>query len=175
MSRPTAPLLAALLLVGCSPDTSERAAGDREPAADTSRSSSATPPRVTMGTTTRLAVSPNVVESGGQMVVRFEIRNDFSDTLTLTQGCSAPARVAIRAYGAAPGSPALETTTCRDTLVTQTVPPNASVVLQFPTRAAVKSQPLASGVYVVEATPTITQANGRPFVISPVTTEFRVR
>jgi hypothetical protein len=128
-----------------------------------------------MGTTTRLGVSPNVVESGGQFVVRFEIRNDFSDTLRLTQSCSAPARVAIRQVGAPEGSPALETTTCRDTVLTHPVPPNASVVLQFPTRAAVKAQPLASGVYVVEATPTITEANGRPFVISPVTTELRVR
>ncbi|MDF1503090.1 hypothetical protein [Roseisolibacter sp. H3M3-2] len=168
MPRPRSVLAVLLLAAACGD------ADSRRPAAD---SATATPegPRVVMGTTTRLGASPNAVAPGEEFSVRFEIRNDYADTLRLTQTCSAPARVAIRASNAPAGAPALETTTCKDTVVTHDVPPNASVVLQFPTRASAKSEPLAPGLYVIEATPTITQANGRPFVISPVTTELLVR
>jgi hypothetical protein len=172
--RTPSSVVAALLLAACG-DASRDAAA-RADSAETGRG------QVTIGTTTTLDLAPNTVGAGEEFIVRFGIRNDAPDTLRLVQSCDAPARVAIRAAGAAPGSPALETTDCAGGDKEQVVPPGASVVLQFPTRAAVRSdpaqrlsRPLEPGVYVVEATPTVKSANGREITISAVTAELRVR
>ena len=166
-----------LLATACAGDAATR---DR-PAADTAtalapRPGVASPTRVA-ATSTSIQVSPSTVAPGAQFIVRFAIRNDSPDTVRMTQSCNAPAIFRLRHAEAAPGSEALEASTCAKVVTTHVVPPGADLVLQLPSvaQAGRPPRPLAPGLYVVEATPNIVEVDGRPLTLRAVSAELRVR
>ncbi len=172
------PLL--LLAAACAgdPATRERPAADSAVAPPSVPPPGAAPRRTFVAaTSTTIQVTPSVVAGGGQFVVRFSIRNDSPDTARMTQSCDAPAIFRLRHAEAAPGSEALESSTCKPPATLQVVPPGAELVLQLPSlaQAGRPPRPLPPGLYVVEATPNVTEIDGRPIVLRAVSAELRVR
>lgn len=175
-------IAAAVIAAGCSSDSATpardaRGAGDTAaapaPAPDTSRAAA-----VTMSApTTTLQVTPGTVAGGAQFVVRFSMRNDQPDSTRLTLSCNGAARFALRTADAPPDSEPLESTVCAEAITTHVVPPGAELVLQLPSvaQAGRPPRPLAPGLYVVTATPTLIEADGRPMTLRPISAELRVR
>ena len=177
-------LPAALLAAACAACAGDPATRER-PAADSVAATTPTvlPPdtasrgRLVAATSTTIQITPSVVSGGGQFVVRFSIRNDSPDTARMTQSCDAPAIFRLRQAGAAAGSAALESTTCKPVETHHVVPPGAELVLQLPSlaQAGRPPRPLTPGRYVVEATPNVFEIDGRPIELRAVSAELQVR
>ncbi len=128
------------------------------------------------GLVATLKVSPSSVPSGGAFSVRFALVNRSRRTMQVTLACTAPASFALRA---AAGGDALNASGCGAAITTRTLAPNGEVAMNVPWRAEASgfpaAQPLPAGRYVLEATPTVSQVDGRPLTLSPLRAELRVR
>ncbi|MGZ8377393.1 MAG: hypothetical protein ACXW61_13725 [Gemmatirosa sp.] len=170
--------LATLALAGACADAATRdgaaprdASAGAPPAIDPARSA------VRAAPTTMIQVTPGTVEAGKQFVVRFAIRNDTPDTTRYTLSCNGAATLALRAADAAADSEPIASSACAQVVTTHAVPPGAELVLQLPSVAASGNpqRPLPPGAYVVTATPTLTEVDGAPFTLKPITAELRIR